>query len=82
MSELIRCTNVCKDYHRGAQSVRVLDNVDFSVEDGAFVRGRWFPIRACWSAMSRPAISTEQRLMRSWRCFRRCIESSARPSSW
>ena len=37
MSELIRCTNVCKDYVRGAQSVRVLRNVDLSVEDGAFV---------------------------------------------
>lgn len=37
MSELIRCTSVCKDYERGPQSVRVLDSVDFSVEDGAFV---------------------------------------------
>ena len=37
MSELIRCTNVCKDYVRGAESVRVLRNVDLSVEVGAFV---------------------------------------------
>ena len=37
MSELIRCTNVCKDYVRAAQSVQVLRNVDLSVEDGAFV---------------------------------------------
>ena len=37
MSELIRCTNVCKDYARGAQGVRVLRNVDLSVEEGAFV---------------------------------------------
>ena len=37
MSELIRCTNVCKDYARGAESVTVLRNVDLSVEDGAFI---------------------------------------------
>ena len=37
MSELIRCTNVCKDYVRGAENVPVLRNVDLSVEDGAFV---------------------------------------------
>ena len=37
MSELIRCTNVCKDYVRGAESVPVLRNVDLSVEGGAFV---------------------------------------------
>ena len=37
MSELIRCTNVCKDYVRGAESVRVLGNVDLSVEEGAFI---------------------------------------------
>ncbi|MDE0662172.1 MAG: ABC transporter ATP-binding protein [Gammaproteobacteria bacterium] len=37
MSELIRCANVCKDYVRGAESIRVLRNVDLSVEDGAFV---------------------------------------------
>ena len=37
MSELIRCTNVCKDYDRGAESVKVLRDVDLSVEDGAFV---------------------------------------------
>ena len=37
MSELIRCTNVCKDYVRGAESIQVLRNVDLSVEGGAFV---------------------------------------------
>ena len=37
MSELIRCTNVCKDYDRGAESVKVLRDVDLSVEDGAFI---------------------------------------------
>ena len=37
MSDLIRCTNVCKDYDRGAESVTVLRNVDLSVEDGAFI---------------------------------------------
>ena len=37
MSELIRCTHVCKDYVRGAQIVQVLRNVDLSVENGAFV---------------------------------------------
>ena len=37
MSELIRCANVCKDYVRGAESVRVLRNVDLSVKDGTFV---------------------------------------------
>ena len=37
MSELIRCRNVCKDYVRGAQSVRVLRNVDLSVDEGAFI---------------------------------------------
>ena len=37
MGELIRCTNVCKDYVRGAESVPVLRNVDLSVEGGAFV---------------------------------------------
>ena len=37
MSELIRCTNVRKDYDRGAESVTVLRNVDLSVEDGAFI---------------------------------------------
>ena len=37
MSELIRCRNVYKDYVRGAQSVRVLRNVDLSVDEGAFI---------------------------------------------
>ena len=37
MSELVRCTNVCKDYIRGSESVRVLRNVELSVEDGTFV---------------------------------------------
>ena len=37
MSELIRCSNVCKDYARGADNVRVLRDVDLSVEDGAFI---------------------------------------------
>ena len=37
MSELIRCTNVCKDYVRGAESLRVLDSVDLSVEAGRFI---------------------------------------------
>lgn len=37
MSELIRCSSVCKEYDRGPDSVRVLDSVDFSVESGAFV---------------------------------------------
>ena len=37
MRELIRCTNVCKDYVRGAENVRVLRNVDLSVQDGAFI---------------------------------------------
>ena len=37
MSELIRCTSVCKDYVRAAESVRVLSNVDLSVEEGTFV---------------------------------------------
>ena len=37
MSELIRCTNVCKDYDRGAERVKVLRDVDLSVEDGAFI---------------------------------------------
>ena len=37
MSELIRCTNVCKDYARGADNVRVLRDVDLAVEDGAFI---------------------------------------------
>ena len=37
MSELIRCANVCKDYVRGAERVRVLRNVELSVEDGTFV---------------------------------------------
>ncbi|MDE0364737.1 MAG: ABC transporter ATP-binding protein [Gammaproteobacteria bacterium] len=37
MSELIRCTNVCKDYVRGAESIRVLRNVDLSVAVGTIV---------------------------------------------
>ena len=37
MSELIRCTNLCKDYVRGAESVSVLRNVDLSVEEGMFI---------------------------------------------
>ncbi len=37
MNELIKCTNVCKDYVRGAESVRVLRNVDLSVKDGTFL---------------------------------------------
>lgn len=37
MSELIRCTSVCKDYVRGSERVRVLRNADMSVEDGTFV---------------------------------------------
>ncbi|MYE12603.1 MAG: ABC transporter ATP-binding protein [Gammaproteobacteria bacterium] len=36
MGELIRCTNVCKDYVRGAERVGVLRNVDLSVQDGTF----------------------------------------------
>ena len=36
MSELIRCANVCKDYVRGAENVRVLRNVNLSVKEGAF----------------------------------------------
>ncbi|MDE0348900.1 MAG: ABC transporter ATP-binding protein [Gammaproteobacteria bacterium] len=36
MRELIRCTNVCKDYARGAERVSVLRNVDLSVRDGTF----------------------------------------------
>ncbi len=36
MRELIRCTNVCKDYVRGAERVGVLRNVDLSVQDGTF----------------------------------------------
>ena len=36
MSELIRCVNVCKDYVRGAENVRVLRNVNLSVKDGTF----------------------------------------------
>ena len=37
MSELIRCTSVCKDYVRGTESVQVLRDVDLSVNDGTFV---------------------------------------------
>ena len=37
MSELIRCTNVCKDYVRGAENVRVLRNVNLSVKPGTFI---------------------------------------------
>ena len=36
MGELIRCTDVCKDYVRGAERVGVLRNVDLSVQDGTF----------------------------------------------
>ncbi|MYA31674.1 MAG: ABC transporter ATP-binding protein [Gammaproteobacteria bacterium] len=36
MSELIKCANVCKDYVRGAENVRVLRNVNLSVKEGAF----------------------------------------------
>ena len=37
MSELIRCANVCKDYVRGAENVRVLRNVNLSVKYGTFI---------------------------------------------
>ena len=37
MSELIRCANVCKDYVRGAENVRVLRNVNLSVKQGTFI---------------------------------------------
>lgn len=37
MSELIRCTNVCKQYVRGSEDVSVLRNVNFSVERSAFI---------------------------------------------
>ena len=37
MSELIRCTNVCKEYVRGAERVEVLRSVNLSVKRGAFI---------------------------------------------
>ena len=43
---------------------------------------RWSPTRPCWSATSRPAISTARPPTRSWACCRCSIASTARPSSW
>jgi putative ABC transport system ATP-binding protein len=43
---------------------------------------RWSPIRRCWCATSRPAISTARPPTRSWNCCARSIASRARPSSW
>ena len=37
MNEMISCTNVCKDYVRGKETVKVLRNVDLTVQDGRFI---------------------------------------------
>ena len=37
MNEMIKCKKVCKEFVRGAEIVKVLRNVDLSVEEGRFV---------------------------------------------